>query len=322
VSTERTLYRGGLGLANRVPPELIPFDPETGVAGLQVADNMLIGEAGQLYGRQGSRQVFSTEACHSPFPVPGGMLFVREKESGPVITLAKHDASGLLTLKELAPGEGEGEVKSGGNWLSWFELDGEYWWSTECGRGAVSGDFLLPRWPDSEEPMKGRNEFKYGKVPFGRHIEQLGPFTLSAIGRDVLWSEPGLPDLRREVENISPAEGPVLLLASVQDGVFVSDNKQVWFFQGREPRKWTVRRVLDYPAIEYCKIHGLVSASAMGFEAGGLGVVFMTVRGPVFGFSDGTIANLTDKQFAMPDCVFTRGSMMMVNQSQLIISVE
>jgi hypothetical protein len=316
VSTKRTLYRGGLGLANRVPPELIPFDPETGVAGLQVADNMLIGEAGQLYGRQGSRQVFSSEACHSPFPVPGGMLFVQEKESGPVITLAKHDVSGLPVLSEI------GALAYRESWLSWFKLDGEYWFGTERERGVLSADYVLNNWPDNSGMMPDHSEFHYASLPFGRHIEQHGPFTLSATGNTLCYSETGQPTLFRPAENTVPVEGPTLLVASVQDGVFVSDDKQVWFFQGREPRKWTVRRVLDYPAIEYCKIHGLVAASDVGFEAGGLGVVFMTVRGPVFGFSDGTIVNLTDKQFAMPDCVFTRGSMMMVNQSQLIISVE
>jgi hypothetical protein len=310
------LYTGSYGLSNRVPPELIPYDAETGVAGLQQADNVLIGEAGQLYGRKGSRQVFSENSCHSPFSVPGGMLFVKEKDSGAVLSLAKPDNTGLLSIKEL------GNLTYKEEWLSWFELDGEYWFSSQYERGVVSSSFDVRNWPVSTPMMADDNEFEYAPLPFGKHSEQHGPFTISSVDSVIFFSEPGQPTICRTAESYTSVEGPIRILASVQEGVFVSDDKSVWFFSGRQPRQWSARRVLDYPAIEYCRINGLVSASDMGFDSGGLGVVFMTVRGPCFGFSDGTIINLTEKQFAMPKCEFTRGSMMVAQETTLIISVE
>ena len=108
----------------------------------------------------------------------------------------------------------------------------------------------------------------------------------------------------------------------MQAGFYYSDDRAIWFVAGLDPKALTAKKVLDYPAIEYCHLYGLVSASDVGLDSYSLGVVFMTVRGPVFGFPDGTPINLTEKQFVMPsNCGFTKGSMMLVNKSNLIISL-
>jgi len=311
------IYSGSAGIANTVDPELIPFDPRSGVAGLQVANNMLIGRAGELYSRLGSRQLFAGGSCHSPVNTPSGLLFACDKDDGlgTAIMQARPDSTGSLVISEIA------RIQHPENWLSWFELAGDYWFSTQQERGIITADHQLTSWPNSTEMMSADNTLKYARLPFGRHIERHGKSVISATGQAVFYSEPSQEILMRELENIWPAEGSVRLLASVQEGLYVSDDKSIWFLSGIDCRKWVSRKVLNYPAIEYCKAQGLVDSTALGFESPALGTVFMTVKGPVFGFPDGTIMNLTNKKFALPrNCGKTKGSMMLVNESMLIIS--
>jgi hypothetical protein len=310
------LYRGSYGLSNRVPPELIPFNAETGVTGLQRADNVLIGEAGQLYCRQGSRQVFAG-SCHSEYPVPGGFLFVEERVDGAFLSLALEDQDGSLSVSEIA------QLGHSGNWLSWFELAGEYWYSTEKERGIVSRDYIHRDWPNSEQYEKDYSDIPMDTLPYGRHACINGVHVLSARGTEIYKSEPLQPSIYALDDGQFSAAGAVRMLLPVQAGFYYSDDMAIWFVAGLDPKKFTARKVLDYPAIEYCHIYGLVNASDVGLDSYSLGVVFMTVQGPVFGFPDGTVINLTDKQYAMPDCAaHTRGSMMMVNRSMLIISLS
>lgn len=313
-----TLYRGSYGLSNRVPAELIPYNAKTGVTGLQVANNLLIGEAGQLYGRKGSRQVFSLESCHSAIAVPGGFLFVQEKDSGAWLSLAKSNpVSGELIISELAL------LSHAGEWLSWFELQGEYWYSTLYERGIVSADMQVRDWPESDQYLAEHSDLKLEPLPNGKHITLDGTTILSAVGREIYISEPLQPSIYRGSTNSFTTAGPVRMLLHVQTGFYYSDDKAVWFVSGNNPNNYAIKKTLNYPAIEYCHLHGLTSASDIGLESYSLGVVFMTVEGPVFGFLDGTVINLTEKQFAMPrDCGFTRGSMMVVNKSNLIISLS
>lgn len=309
-----TLYRGSYGLSNRVPPELIPFNAKTGVTGLQRADNVLIGEAGQLYCRQGSRQVFS-ESCRSPCKVPDGFLFIKESSNISTLTLAKHDDFGSLLYKDI------GNLKYTGERAGWFERDGEYWFSTSRERGIVAQDYTLRAWPSNSPMMESSTELVYAGLPFSPYIDQHGPFTICGHGRDVYYSEPGQPSLYVQHENRVPLHGEVRLVASVEEGVFASDNRQIWFFSGRQPRQWRVKEALPYPAIPLCKLPGLVKLDDVGVDSYGTGVVFMTVKGPCVGLPDGSVINLTDKAFKMPTCNFSYGSMMLVNDSNLIISL-
>lgn len=312
---QTTLYRGSYGLSNRVPPELIPYNAKTGVTGLQRADNLLIGEAGQLYGRQGSRQVIS-ESCHSPYPVPGGFLFAQESDTEAWLSYASEDAIGDLVISKI------NQLKTGEHWLSWFEDGGgQYWYSTEKERGIISANHVARDWPDAEQYLAKYSDKPVGVLPCGRHVAINGTVVISSLGSEIYKSEPMQPSLYNKESGQFSAAGPVRMLLPVQSGFYYSDDKAIWFVAGLDPKNLTARKVLDYPAIEYCHLHGLVSASDLGLESYSLGVVFMTVQGPVFGFPDGTPINLTDKQFAIPNCNFTRGSMTLVNKSNLIISL-
>lgn len=314
---QATLYKGSYGLSNRVPAELIPYNAKTGVTGLQRADNLLIGEAGQLYGRPGSRQVFSLESCHSGIAVPGGFLFVQEKDSGAWLSVARdNQATGELTISEIAL------LNSRGEWLSWFELQGEYWFSSLYDRGVVSAEMRVRDWQNSEQYFAEYSDLKISAVPHGKHITYDGTSVLSSVGREIFSSEPLQPSLYRDTGSFSAA-GPVRMLAHAQAGFYYSDDRSVWFVSGQNLENYAVKKVLNYPAIEYCKLHDLVSASDFGLESYSLGIVFMTVEGPVFGFPDSTVINLTDKQFAFPkNCGFSRGSMILANKSNLIISLS
>lgn len=312
---QANLYTGSSGIVNNVPPELIPYNRDTGVAGLQRADNVLIGTAGQLYCRQGSRQL-NAVSCHSQHNVPNGFLFVQEDEFGSTISLAIDGPSGELAISEVH------QLDHDGHWLSWCEVGGEYWYSTEKERGIISSDMRWSPWPDATQYLAEYTDIHTEPLPLGRHIAVNGLNILSTAGREIYISEPAQPSIYRPATGSFSAAGTVRMLLPVQSGFYYSDDSSVWFVSGEDPKSFSVKKVLGYPAIEYCHLTGLISASDIGIEAYSLGVLFMSTQGPVFGLPDGTPVNLTDKLFKMPEsCGYTRGSMMVVNKSNLIISL-
>lgn len=309
-----TLYRGSYGLSNRVPPELIPYNHETGVVGLQTAENVLIGEAGQIYGRRGSRQVFSFAGCHSLFPVPGGFLFVQDQDKSSVLSRAIYDYSGSLEITELK------QLRYNGDWLDWFIYRGEYWYGSARERGIVETDCSsVKNWRECDPPA--RTEREYRSIPKGKFIGRWHEYTLSAVGNLLFFSEIGYSTIC-SIHNVIALPAEITMVAPVEDGIFISDNNAVHYLYGNDPGKWAKNTVYAYPAIPYCRLYGVHNLVDIGVDQPGTCVVFMTVQGPCVGMQDGAVLNLIDKNFRMPNCHFNRGSMTLANNGNLIISLE
>jgi len=108
------------------------------------------------------------------------------------------------------------------------------------------------------------------------------------------------------------------MIAAVQTGAFISTTKAVYFVSGTEPKKWEMKKVLEYPALEYGRNQGGINPSHLGFETKQLSVLFATANGPVVGLPDGTAVNLVDKNIHFPDCGQRTGAIMVVDESMVI----
>jgi hypothetical protein len=115
--------------------------------------------------------------------------------------------------------------------------------------------------------------------------------------------------------------GHILMIVAVADGLYVSTDEAVYFLAGLNPKEWTSRKVLDYPAIEWAKNHSTVDPSFFGFETNVPCALIGTVNGPVLCMPSGQCVNLIDKEVQLPDCSMS-GCIGVFDESLIIQSGE
>lgn len=131
----------------------------------------------------------------------------------------------------------------------------------------------------------------------GQLIAEFSGRVLLARGRRLHVTEPyahELMDLRRGFSMASR----IVLLAPVDDGVYLGTGSEVIFLPGNDPAKWEYKAKLGYGAIPGTVAY--VNAEDLGPELSGEAAIFATKEGVCVGFPGGTIKNLTKERFQYP----------------------
>jgi len=300
------IYSGASGLNNKVAAHRLPFDAKSGVAGLEAAYNVVIDKTGEVVTRRGTKQVVAG-SFHSFCPFRESFFVVQDHPESNYSALYRGlvDADGAVTLHGIRDG-----LSFGAN-MSYCEVAGEVYYMNGSNLGKTDGETSSP-WPVSV-PMR-ETEAEMVATFAGIHLDILAGNFIFAKDNEVHFTEYGLWGLVRSATARRRFESRVLMVCAVQSGAYVSDEHGVWFLQGNDPYKWQARKVLNYPAKEFCRVPGLIDPSSVGLETNQLSVMFGTVRGPVVGLPDGTAVNLIDKAVTMPtSCGGSQGGMMVVD---------
>lgn len=307
-----TIYSGGIGINNKVVPHRLPFDQKTGVAAFESATDVLIDKTGEVVSLRGTSKV-QDGSFHSFFRASNGFYVVKNRDSDSALYKAIPDATGELTLSGIRSGLTNNAK------ISFVELNGEYLYCNGYQNGILSQDVSSPwpvnvwKGPETSKPML--------PTPVGSHIDLLSGRILVSVDNELIFTEYGRPGLIDGVDNNRLFESKILMICAVETGVYVSDEKAIFFLQGNNPHKWKMRKVLDYPAIEWGVNQDLVNPSKFGFDAHGLSGLFATVKGPVIGLQDGTAINLIDDNVKLPDnCGNQVGSIMITDETLIIQS--
>lgn len=149
--------------------------------------------------------------------------------------------------------------------------------------------------PIREQIWQGDNE----KVatPVGTLVEAHGGRLLIAIDNEVFFTEYGLPGLVDDLENRLRFGSRVLMILSVGAGVYISDEKDIYYCEGQNPKKFIRKKVLDFPAKEWCISDKLIDPSKLGLDTSTLSGLFMTSQGPFIGLPDGMVFSVYDKVY-------------------------
>lgn len=309
-----TIFRSCGGTNNKVDAARIKFDPETGVIDLEGSKDMLIDKSGGLGTMRGTTLV-AAGSFLSAYPAADGSSFYAVKNWSRDSTIEKviPRADGSIELVGMRAGLTHGAR------MDFCLVDGLIYYMNGFELGVLTGDKSKP-WPVSMWPRRHESTTQFVAVSAGNHLDMLGGRFIISYGNEIKYTELDLWGIIDENQNWRKMESRVLMVYAVGTGVFVSDEKAVYFFEGLNPNKWRARQVLTYPAIEFGRMPGLIDPSNLGFDTSSPSALFKTTKGLVVGLPDGQAINLIDKKVKMPQNGCNFGSIMVVDETTIISS--
>ena len=313
---QATLYRYTTGINNKVDAARVAFDQKKGITDLEAGVDILIDKAGGIVSRRDNELMLAGEYL-SAYPTGDGISFYAVKNRTVDAALFKvvpaFDSVGdVVSLTEY-------ELRSGltkGAKTDFCEVDGKVYYMNGYEYGVLDGSKAEP-WPVSVWPRETVAPMVH--TPAGSHLDMLSSRFLLAIGKELQYTEPGFWGILDNNRNWRLFESRILMIYAVGTGAYVSDEKAVWFLAGRDPNAWIPEKVLNYPAVEFCRVPGLVDPSFFGFETAKPAALFGTVNGPAVGLAEGVAFNLIDKKVNMPSGC-SHGSIMVVDETTIIQS--
>jgi len=148
-------------------------------------------------------------------------------------------------------------------------------------------------------------------VPVFDHIEVHNGYMLGSIGNALYASELGKMGLWCMKDPIL-LPSKIIMIKHVKQGVFVSDEKSVYFMSGLDPHTFSVGDpVSPYPAYEWSDAIDYIQGSEVkDYETPGLCAIWNSKEGLCLGTPDGILLNLIRKKIIMPDTGTTGASLL------------
>lgn len=277
-------YRRTTGLNNAIDPSRLTYDPETGTVEFAAAVNVDLDSTGRFFLRRGYEQLLSFTGAHSLWSHRDQCFFV----VGQSMYQLYRDWSfkGLrsgLTMR--AP-------------MAYAHLDGKTYYTNGFENGVNHSD---ASWAWVGEEYIGPDSVYTISMqpPVGHLLEVMSGRMLVAQGSTMWFSMPFSPGHYRQSRDYVPFERRITMMKTVPTGLWVSDEAEVYWFQGHDPEQWEMARKAPYPAIPGTA--ALVDASKIGSgEVSGIGILFATTRGLCLGGPDGYFRNLTERKLVYP----------------------
>ena len=279
------------GLANRIDPARIQYNPKTGVVNYSEAYNVNFDITGAFSRRKGFSATDITTSCHSLFDAGSSALFVSDTRLY-TLTSALVATSIRTNLTLNLP-------------MSFCQVGGMILYMNGAQSGVIEGgvSYALvkpdnPRYPDSTR--------EYSDPPIGTIVRVHSGRIYIASGSVLWYSEPFGPNLFRLATNYIPFPADIIMVAPVIGGIFVSTTKKIYFLAGKDAKQFQQSVVAHYPAIEGtdCEVDGI---AVNGGKISPVPVqMFTTTMGICVGTADGQLVNLTFEDLDIP--TVTRGS--------------
>ncbi len=294
-----TLYNGSFGLNTVVEPSRIPFDPETGITGLQEAVNVVVESSPSraICRRDGYDKVLDGE-FHSLFTasdMKGGQnnycLCIQERDTDAAIMRIGTDfslsgiRSGLTKNREMY------FCRVG---------DGRIFYSNGRENGYIKDGLVSNPWP-SPDYIGPETSRHFQPAPLGKHIAFSSGRLFIAVANAVFWSEPYKYDLFDLTRNFWSFGSDVLMIAPVLSGIFVSDREGIYFFQGNNPAEAKMIQVDNVPAIEGSMCQDLVDGTIINPDFIGWFRMWVSSKGLRLGTPDGNIIHINEREVIYPD---------------------
>ena len=273
------------GLANRIDPARIQYNPKTGVVNYSEAYNVNFDITGAFSRRKGFSATNITTSCHSLFDTGSSALLVSDTRlytltSSLVSTSIRTNLTLNLPMSYCQVGD------------SILYMNGA---QSGVVRDGVSYGYEMPpnaRYPDSTRV--------YNNPPVGTIIKLFSGRVYIASGSVLWYSEPFGPNLFRAATNYIPFPAEIIMVAPVVGGIFVSTTKKIYFFAGKDVTQFQQSVVAHYPAIKGtdCEVDGI--AVRGGKISPAPMQMFTTTMGICVGTADGQLVNLTFEELDIP----------------------
>jgi hypothetical protein len=281
------------GLKNAVTPERLK--PEE----LQHAFNVDLDNEGQARRREGFRGARRGD-CHSLFSTPSGNSFVVSDGWLSRVTHGYHIIP--ITL-------------GGARRLSYVEVDGILYYSSEAVSGKIMRDFTPEPWGqiggaaewfspvvNPTDTLPEINGKPLSPPPMGSHLTAINGRIYIADDKTLWATELYLYDYVDRTKGFVQFDSKITGLAYSGDGIYVGTETGVWFLRGglnNMERRIVVRsRHIPYSMVEVPGDYALVAGEpALQYRNA---VMFMTEDGLIAGFNGGFCRNLTENEMIFP----------------------
>jgi hypothetical protein len=295
---------GTAGLNNRLPYHRIGRDPETGIIDLAACVNLRLDRSGMPSMRPG-QELLHGGNFHSVF-TRGPLGYAGLDDS---IYQVNHDLS-LSGVRSGLSGERISFV--------WTPLGVYYANGSDKG---VLRDNASFAWLRQTPSRREDTRYYTGPPERARHLELFAGRILAAED-NVLWrSQPNAYGLFRVGTEYNRLPYRLRMVRAVAGGVYVSDERKTYFFQGTEPGKWDRKTVMESPAMEFSDMTDLIEPAELFFDPAKSGVngddpfaVWVSSEGLVYGGPDGTIHVPTRARIKFPGG-FNRGACVLMGQN-------
>jgi len=283
-----SLFKGAVGINNKIDPVRLKYNPETGVQELAAGVNIDIDSSMRI-GRRKGYTLELAKASHSLFPCDGYCLFV----SGDALCVLEPDYS-WTAIRNVTVGARVSYAKAGG----------DIYYANGYEKGIVR-DRVSYGWTAASYVGPPTTK-TFSDPPTGHLLEIYNGVMLIAKGRVVWHSEPFAFSWFDYASGFIQFNDTVTMMKAVQDGVFISTEKETFAHVGGTVKEFKQSKVADYPAIEGTAV--TVHASRIGDGSmSGLAAMWASKEGICFGGLDGYFKNLTERRLDYPAARYGAG---------------
>ncbi len=301
-----TLLNVAMGINNKVVSHRLPFD-KNGISAFESAMDVLIDSTGEVISRRGNT-LLASGVFHSGWETSDGFYCIQDRDTDSALMKA------IVTSGEIEL-VGIRDSMTIGAKCSYMDLAGKTYYMNGYERGVISNG-VSSSWQEQDWTGPETTSEMLG-MPTGAHLDMLSGHMLVAVGDELFHSEHGLLNLTDNLKNRVRFESNITMLIAVQSGVFVSDERSIYFLSNPDPNQWMLKRVSNYPG----KGRGqtLVDPSFFGIETNQLSALMATTQGQCIGLPDGTLLNLINKNLTLPaNC--GSGAIMVVDETTILQS--
>lgn len=228
-------FKQSRGLATKIDPSRIAYDPKLGVMHLAEAYNVDFDFTGAIFRRSGYESTDITGVCHSLF-WGGGDEAVFYKNGG--LNLLAED----MTATQIRSGMSASHISycQVGDAIAYTNG-----WQIGVIRNGTNHDFTRP--PETHYPDPTQ---EYNDPPVGDLIRFFAGRVWISKGNTLWYSKPFAPNLFRLAVNYIPFPAKITMIAPVRAGLFVSTANKLYFMAGTNPKDMVQTVSAHYPAIK------------------------------------------------------------------------
>jgi hypothetical protein len=307
-----TLYTGSTGINNKLRPERLPFDPKTGVTGLQTAENVVIDPSGAITSVRAP--LLAEDGIYTSLVEDvhgygyGFVLKHRQETNDAAILRVDVDDSGEPIFTGVRSGLDFGKKMS---WV-WVPTKGSHrvFYTNGSQFGWIDGYQSLA-WP---EDLYQTEETSIEFVQLDDFFKQYPPEHLGFNWGSIFFSYKGNDGsqclgyseyggnygLFQPKRNFIQFPDRITMFAPAPDGHYVGTESGIYFLSGPDHDNMIQQLVYQHPPVEYGTCRRPVDASFLGFESSVPVYVTPTTKGPVALLPSGQVYNLIDKSVNMP----------------------
>lgn len=185
--------------------------------------------------------------------------------------------------------------------MSYAQAGNRTYFSNGIQNGYIEND-VAHDWTQGEY-FNAETNRKYAPVPVGNHLEIHSSRMYIAVDNVLFWSERFRYDLFRVGRNAVQFTSKILMIKSVDSGMFVSTEHNTYFLAGLDPFEFRRIPLLPYPAIEWSVSTERISSIDLGLDSFSLGILWASTEGLIYGTDSGQVINFNKEKINYPEDV-------------------